>query len=109
MAGRRLRRRNTVSVSRLSMAGQWLSMAVNGCQWLVIAGQWLVSEIRIEKLFLFMSDHYITISDVLYIFVCQGKQKCLKMTIIKFYRFRINNQTNNNCTKPPYPRKIALI
>ena len=46
---------------------------------------------------------------ILYIFVCQGKQKCLKMTIIKFYRFRINNQTNNNCTKPPYPRKIALI
>ena len=49
-----------------SMAGQWLVMAG---QWLVMAGNgwsWLVSEIRSEKLSLFVSDHYITISDVLY-------------------------------------------
>ena len=39
------------------MAVNGRSMASNGCQW-------LVSEIRTEKLSLIVSDHYITISDV---------------------------------------------
>ena len=52
----------------LVMADQWLVMASNGCQW-------PVSEIRTEKLFLFVSDHYITISDVC--IFCQSEKKSI--------------------------------